>query len=239
MLGVSKIAVSVLMMLFLVAEPTGLSCGSWLPKGKSAPPDERPSAPSSQKKSTQPEWVIHKPMTAAPRTATLDPLLRPKTTTPRTMVLKLPPKVAPKPSPAPTPKSTPAPTTPPSGASPTVAKLLALHNAERAKAGAKPLRLNAKLCAAAQKFADYMTRTGKFSHTADGRRPSQRIAAEGYRFKAAGENIGYSSHGTAESVTQGWMNSPPHRGNILDRGYTEVGFGVSHPNWVTVFATPR
>ena len=183
--------------------------------------------------------MIHKPTTAAPRTATLDPSLRPKTTTPPMMVLTLPPKAAPKPSPAPTPKSAPAPTTPPGGASPTVAKLLALHNAERAKAGAKPLRLNAKLCAAAQKFAEYMTRTGKFSHTADGRRPSQRIAAEGYRSRAAGENIGYSSHGTAESVTGNWMNSPPHRGNILNGTYTEVGFGVSHPSWVAVFARPK
>ena len=52
-----------------------------------------------------------------------------------------------------------------------------------------------------------MNQHNKFSHTADGRSPGQRITAMGYKWSACGEIIakGYS---TPASVVRGWMNSP-------------------------------
>jgi peptidoglycan hydrolase-like protein with peptidoglycan-binding domain len=39
-----------------------------------------------------------------------------------------------------------------------------------------------------------------------------------------GENVGYG--GDSRSLHQAFMNSAPHRANILDRDFTEVGIGV-------------
>ena len=39
-----------------------------------------------------------------------------------------------------------------------------------------------------------------------------------------------SSTGTLATPAQtvrGWMNSPPHRRNMLDRGFREIGIGVA------------
>ena len=54
-----------------------------------------------------------------------------------------------------------------------------------------------------------------------------------------GENIaaGYSD---ASSVMEGWMDSPGHKGNILDADYTHIGVGCYEENgyryWVQLFA---
>jgi len=117
-------------------------------------------------------------------------------------------------------------------------QLLSLHNAERKKARRPALKLNAKLSAAAQKYAEYLYRAGKFSHTADGRTPWQRITATGYRYKAAGENLA-KGYPNAKAVTNAWMHSSGHRANILNSSYTEVGFGVYRGVWVADFARPR
>ena len=106
-----------------------------------------------------------------------------------------------------------------------IERLLALHNAQRAKQGAKPLALNAKLTAAAKEYAEFLARTGKFGHSEEGS-PSQRIRKQGYSFRAMGENIA-KGQGTAESAVNSWMHSDGHRRNILNKGFKEVGFGVA------------
>lgn len=113
------------------------------------------------------------------------------------------------------------------------AALLKLHNRERAKAKRGALRMNSQLNAAAQKYAEYLHRTGKFSHSAKGTL-SSRIRAEGYRFRVAGENIakGYRSPSAA---VKGWMRSSGHRRNILNSRYRDVGFGVAGNVWVVDF----
>ena len=123
-----------------------------------------------------------------------------------------------------------------------VERLLALHNAQRAKQGAKPLVLNAKLSAAAKDYAEFLARTGKFGHTENGS-PGQRIKKQGYSYRADGENIA-KGQPTAESVVNAWMHSSGHRANILNKGFKDVGFGVARDPkgrmvWVTDFGTPR
>lgn len=45
-----------------------------------------------------------------------------------------------------------------------------------------------------------------------------------------GENLAYGigSLGSARSVFGGWWQSPPHRANILDPNFTEIGLAIKH-----------
>lgn len=86
-----------------------------------------------------------------------------------------------------------------------------------------------------------MAERGFFDHVnPDGERPWDRMNAAGVTgWAAAGENIalGYPS---AEAVTEGWMNSPGHRANILNGDFNSVGVGVYEHGgrlyWTQLFA---
>jgi uncharacterized protein YkwD len=62
--------------------------------------------------------------------------------------------------------------------------------------------------------------------------PLQRILNAGYpvgrRGFIYGENIGFGEGPTSspKSMMRAWMNSPPHRANILTGSFREVGLGV-------------
>ena len=125
-------------------------------------------------------------------------------------------------------------------------------NAFRRAEGIDPLRADATLSAAAQGFADYMAKTDRYAHEADGRTPAQRIEALGYAFCAVAENIGFAMNtagfATAELATtfvEGWKNSPPHRRNLLSTDASEIGVGVAQSARsrrfyaVQVFARPQ
>lgn len=110
-------------------------------------------------------------------------------------------------------------------------------NAERKAAGLPPVRENPALTRAAQGHAcdsagrDYMSHVGS-----DGAKLATRIKREGYRFRIAAENVGYGFR-SPQSAVAWWMNSPPHRKNILTSGMREVGIGVAYsagnrPHWV-------
>ena len=105
-------------------------------------------------------------------------------------------------------------------------ELLDLTNKARAEAGLKPLRSSYQLGQSAQDYAEDLATQNFFSHRGkDGSTVSTRVAATGYDFAAAGENIAAGQR-TARSVFRGWMNSDGHRKNILAEGFTEVGFGL-------------
>lgn len=96
------------------------------------------------------------------------------------------------------------------------------------------LQRNALLDKAARAFARYMAQTGKFSHTADGRRPAERIKATGYEYCLVAENLafhadtrGFASNQLAQASLTGWENSPGHRKNMMERHATEIGVGVA------------
>jgi len=95
------------------------------------------------------------------------------------------------------------------------------------------LRRNPRLDQAARSFAAYLARSGKFSHTADGRQPADRIKAAGYRYCQVAENLalnvdtrGFRTPQLAETVVTGWKNSPGHRRNMLMKSMTEIGVAV-------------
>lgn len=105
--------------------------------------------------------------------------------------------------------------------------LLAATNQERRIATEQPLRLDHKLAAAAQAKANDMVARNYWSHdTPDGKQPWSFVAAAGYNYQAAGENLAYG-FASAPAVLRGWMNSSEHRQNVLNAGYQDVGFGIA------------
>ncbi|OBI18243.1 secretion protein [Mycobacterium sp. E2497] len=109
-----------------------------------------------------------------------------------------------------------------------------------------PLSDDPRLRAAAQRHADDMLRTGLSGHIgSDGSSPRTRIADAGYsRTPATGEIVFWGT-GSAANPTQAldsWMQSPPHRGIIVNCAFTAAGFATAWDgNKMTVvgdFAAP-
>jgi len=107
-------------------------------------------------------------------------------------------------------------------------------NQFRKSEGRPEVALNDKLAAAAKGFADYMAGTLRYGHTADGNKPADRVAKQGYEYCLIAENIAYAYKSTAftaedlaKQFVEGWEKSPGHRKNMLDPDVTETGVAVA------------
>jgi uncharacterized protein YkwD len=118
------------------------------------------------------------------------------------------------------------------------AQMLALINAERAQAGAGPLRFDATLTAIAQARSQDMLTRHYFSHQIPGRPGVHRVFDVLDRahvsYHIAGENIALNNYSvcfalprTMQQTNSDLMHSPEHRANLLKRQYTEVGLGLA------------
>jgi len=85
-------------------------------------------------------------------------------------------------------------------------KILHETNAQRARYGLKPLKLDPTLVESARQHASWMCTTGNFTHTS----------------KSVGENIALGQSCAKEALSD-WMNSSGHRANILSGDYTRIG----------------
>jgi len=124
-------------------------------------------------------------------------------------------------------------------------KLVELVNAERKKENLPSLKTNLLLTKLARAHSDNMAKQGKLDHDLDGKTAFQRMREAGYAFSKAGENIAYSEGiFNLNEVMKGWMESKPHRENILNDEYTEFGLGMARNDkgecyYTQVFAKPR
>lgn len=135
-------------------------------------------------------------------------------------------------SPPPT-KQDPAPQQPPTIQSTEIQQLLILHNEQRELKGRPGFQLDEELNKYAESWAKNMANRNSLYH-------SNLDFMKSNRFRSGGENIAWNQKSPQE-VTNGWMNSTGHRDNILNRKFTQVGFGVARnkknePYWCTVFA---
>jgi uncharacterized protein YkwD len=89
---------------------------------------------------------------------------------------------------------------------PVEANMIKYTNDQRARHGLPPLVVDAALHRSAQRHAAWMTNTQTLRHTS----------------ASVGENIAEGQSNSHEAV-QDWMNSPGHRANMLNRGYTRIG----------------
>lgn len=104
-------------------------------------------------------------------------------------------------------------------------KMLELVNAERKKAGVKPLTLNSDLMKLAQLKAEDMVKNNYFDHNSPTYGlPNEMAEKLGYVATGILENICLSS--SVESAHEALMNSPGHRANILRQGSAIIGIGI-------------
>ena len=129
-------------------------------------------------------------------------------------------------------------------ASETARRIVEGTNAFRKAQGLAGVKTQAELASAAEEFARYMAKTGKYGHTADGRQPSARAAAQGYEYCIVSENIAYqfrtggydSAAQLSELFVEGWKHSPEHRKNMVDAAVTQTGVGVARGSEGRYFA---
>jgi uncharacterized protein YkwD len=114
------------------------------------------------------------------------------------------------------------------------AAVLCLLNGERRDRGLGPLKANRKLGKAADVQAEDMVKRLYFSHkNPEGRNSTDRIRAAGYMSGGGrwtvGENLawGVGELASARGLVNAWMNSPPHRANILKPAYREIGIAIA------------
>ena len=112
---------------------------------------------------------------------------------------------------------------------------LCVLNAQRARRGLRPLRLNKRLSRAARRHARDMARRNYFDHDSlNGASFVDRIRRVGYLRGVGrwwlGENLawGTQDRSAPRAITQMWMHSPGHRANILSRSFREVGIGLAY-----------
>jgi uncharacterized protein YkwD len=123
-------------------------------------------------------------------------------------------------------------------------EVLDLVNDARRTGGCRPLALNDLLIEAARGHARDMADRGYFAHRSpSGTDAGDRVSATGYDWKTYAENIARGQDTPAE-VVDGWMNSRPHRENILTCEHSEVGVGLAFdtdhtPYWVQELASPH
>jgi uncharacterized protein YkwD len=111
---------------------------------------------------------------------------------------------------------------------------LCLLNLERRVSSLPPLAEQSQLSQASSGYSADMVARQFFDHVSpDGKTLVDRLTAVGYLGSvdtwAAGENIAWGTGdlSTPRSIVQAWMNSPPHRENILDTTFREIGLGIA------------
>jgi uncharacterized protein YkwD len=117
-------------------------------------------------------------------------------------------------------------------------EMLAFFNEGRAAAGLPQLSWSAELARAAQAHAEDCAGRERGGHTgSDGSMLAARIERQGITVRWASENWAYAQ--SVQGAFALWWNEAsgldPHRRNILDPRYTEVGIGVANSEWGTYF----
>lgn len=111
-------------------------------------------------------------------------------------------------------------------------KLFKATNASRGRFDLPKLQLNRELSVIARRHSMAMARAEGLFHTAD-----VGVYLDTILWQTWGENVGYTPRDVS-SIQQAFMDSPPHRENILNRAFRQVAIGavrVDGTLWVTIF----
>jgi uncharacterized protein YkwD len=103
------------------------------------------------------------------------------------------------------------------------------------------LTLNETLNQAAAAKIEDMFANQYFEHISpDSTGPSDLAESVGYQYLRVGENLALGNYRDNADVVQAWMDSPGHRDNILNSGFSEIGIAVGqgqfeeHNTWLAV-----
>lgn len=114
---------------------------------------------------------------------------------------------------------------------PTIAEMLTLVNAERAKYGVAPLKEDTRLDASAQLKANDDIANNYFAHVSpitNTRNGLDAIKATGIACIWESENIHQADISilTSKETVDGWISSKPHHDAMIDPKYSLTGFGI-------------
>lgn len=107
------------------------------------------------------------------------------------------------------------------------AQFVHVVNAERARAGRRPLAVDAHMTSVAAAWSRRMAATGRLAHN-----PALARSVRSWRYLGENVGVGYS----VSSLAAAFWSSPEHRANILDRHYDRIGVAVVNVGgklWVT------
>jgi uncharacterized protein YkwD len=125
-----------------------------------------------------------------------------------------------------------------------------LVNWARRHEGRSRLLRRSALRRAAELKGQSVASCGQFSHTPCGAPVTSGVNASGYRYATFGENL-FAGTGsvTPRQVVTAWLNSPPHRANMLSGRFRHLGAapvrasgllgGADAVVWTATFASPR
>ena len=228
--SVTFIATQTATLIFASSSPSTATSTSEIPSPTSLPPSNTP-VPSNT------------PLPTSTATAKPTNTRSPSATPPNTFTATAAATSTPVRTPTPTPTSaSPSPTETSSGPQPTPTvdlsgcsyntqssienQVLALLNLERENVGLPPLIMQNQLRGAAREHSADMACNDFVSHTgSNGTSSYDRITSYGYYPSWWGENIYMGYQTTPEQVVTWWMNSTPHRNNILHSYYVHIGIG--------------
>jgi uncharacterized protein YkwD len=126
-----------------------------------------------------------------------------------------------------------------------------LVNWARAQEGRARLVRRPALQRAAALKGERVASCGELSHTPCGTPATAAVNASGYRYAAFGENlyVGTADRISPRDVVTAWLQSPPHRANLLSPAFRHLGTapvrangllgGTSAVVWTAAFASPR
>jgi len=104
-------------------------------------------------------------------------------------------------------------------------QVMDLANADRAKNGLAPLKWDPALAQAATEHAQLMAQQPALSHQYPGEPDLvARAGAAGAHFRSIAENVALAP--TPQALEQEWMNSAPHRANLLNPTMNVIGVGL-------------
>ncbi len=105
-------------------------------------------------------------------------------------------------------------------------EVLRLINDFRKKNDLPDLKINLLLCEVSRQHSQNLARLNKLTHVLDGKGPSDRARDAGYPTGVA-ENCAGGGRNKPASFFQLWVDSPPHRANLLGKEATEMGVGFA------------
>lgn len=104
-------------------------------------------------------------------------------------------------------------------------KMVELVNEERAKVGAKALRVDPKIIPVARAHSKDMFERSYFAHMSpEGHDVAYRLEQGNVAYTIAGENLAYAPD--VQTAHSGLMNSEGHKKNILEPRFGRIGIGV-------------
>jgi uncharacterized protein YkwD len=105
------------------------------------------------------------------------------------------------------------------------AAMVAKINQVRGRYGLRPLRVSPSLMHSSQRFSSDLLHANAFGHRSH-------VSASG-RFSRLGEALAihFGRRASVAGTVRAWLNSPPHRREVLTRSMGLVGTGMARGRW--------